>query len=421
MTATTSETHPHSEPGADPGRPPSANGIAISGLGMAAALIFVAINQRITISALPPVLSQVQRQTGLSSAGGGLLNAAPVFCFGLFAFATPQLIRRYGMSRLLLFTMAAVAAGSLVRVFSPLVALFAGTILIGAGIGVSNVLVPGVIKRDFPDRSVAMLGFYSLALCIGGAVSAGLTVPLQHLTGLSWRTILALWGIFAVLALLAWGPYTRREQRDRSQPPPDPISGLWRDRTAWAVTAFMGLQSFGFYALLTWLPTLFEDHGATSSTAGWLLSFSMFPSTIAALGTPVLRHHMRRPVILIFIVVAAYVAALVGLISSPLLAGGYIWMALMGAAQGASLAIALGYIVARSPDTHHAAALSTMSQGVGYTVAGTGPFILGAVHGATGSWTVPLIILLVVLGPMLAAGIYAGRDRFVLSGEQPSA
>ncbi len=381
---------------------------------MAAALIFVAANLRITIAALPPVLSQVQRQTGLSSAGGGLLNAMPVFCFGLFAFAAPRLLRRFGMGWLLLFTMAAVAVGSAIRIAPPLAALFGGTILIGAGVGIGNVLVPGVIKRDFGTRSVSMLGFYALALCIGGAVSAGLTVPLQHLTGLGWREVVGFWGVFALLALALWLPYARRENRIAPAQQPEPIRGLWRDSTAWAVTLFMGLQSFGFYALLTWLPTLFENQGASSATAGWLLSFSMFPSTFAALVTPGLRQHLSRPVVMVFLVVVAYVIALVGLISDPLFAGGYLWMTLMGLAQGASLAIALGYIVARSRDTHQAAALSTMSQGVGYLIAGAGPLILGAVHGITGTWTVPLIILIVIMAPLLACGIYAGRPGHVL-------
>ena len=378
-----------------------------------AALVLVALNLRISIGALPPVLPQIRATTGLSSAGGGLLGAVPVFCFGLVALATPWLIRRFGMRPLLTLTMWAVVAGCALRIASPLLALFAGTALLGAGIAVGNVLVPGLIKRDFAAHVVVMTALYSVALQAGAAVSAGLTVPIEHAGHLGWRLAMAVWALPALLALTMWIPQARREP---SAPPVGAASmrALLHDGLAWSVTLVMGLQSLGFYAVLSWLPTILEDHGLSQVTAGGLLSYSMLPAMLASLITPTLDRRIGRPAVLVVVAAALMGGAYVGLIVAPASAP-YLWMTVLGGGQGISLALALGYIVARARNGHHAAQLSTMAQSFGYLIASTGPFIVGALHGLTGDWTLALLVLIVTLVPWVGAGLVAGQDRHVLS------
>jgi CP family cyanate transporter-like MFS transporter len=83
-----------------------------------------------------------------------------------------------------------------------------------------------------------------------------------------------------------------------------------------------------------------------------------------------------------------------------------------------SLALGLGFIVARSPDSHITAHLSTMAQGVGYLIAATGPFLAGALHAITHSWTVPLLLLLANLLPVAITGFVACREGHVLAAEE---
>jgi len=175
----------------------------------------------------------------------------------------------------------------------------------------------------------------------------------------------------------------------------------------------MGVQSFGYYAALAWLPTLLQDHGMSSGQAGWMLSFSSFPGIAAALLAPVLE---RRGHSLTLVVLASLCAGggLAGLLADPVPLA-YLWMTLLGLGQGAAISLALGYIVARSPDVHHTGQLSTMAQGLGYLFACLGPFAVGLLHSATGAWTVPVLALLALLVVQLAAGLQAGRDRHVLS------
>jgi CP family cyanate transporter-like MFS transporter len=93
----------------------------------------------------------------------------------------------------------------------------------------------------------------------------------------------------------------------------------------------------------------------------------------------------------------------------------YVWVTAIGLGGGIMLALALGYIVARAR-ARHVGHLSTMAQGTGYLVAAGGPFLVGALHGLTDSWTVPLLLLLAVLVPMVTAGFIAGREGQVLTG-----
>ncbi len=380
------------------------------------ALIFVILNLRLAVAAIPPVLGEIERETGLSPAAAGVLTAVPVFCFGVVALATPLLLRRLRMSPLLLLTLIAIVAGSAIRLDPPLVALFAGTALLGAGIAVANVLVPGLIKRDFASQAAMMVALYSIGLSFSGAISAGLTVPVENLFHIGWRPAVAVWGIFAVLAALLWAPQARQSEPFRAPAGPAVGRALWRDRIAWSVTIFWGLQSLAFYSTLSWLPAILEDGGISKGTAGLILSFSFFPAMAASFATPIVQRRLRwQPAMVVatmVVLIAGYLGLIVAAAEVP-----YVWALLLGLGQGAGLALGLGFIVARSPDSHHTAHLSTMAQGVGYLIAAAGPFMVGALHALTDGWTVPLLFLSLGMVPLSVVGFVACREGHVLGGD----
>jgi len=384
-------------------------------LATAATLIFVALNLRMAVAAIPPVLTQIQRDTGLGSAGSGLLTALPLFCFGAMASSAPALVRRLRMGPLLGLTMAVVAVGCAVRLAPSLAALFIGTAIVGSGIAVANVILPGLIKRDFRDVAAPMIALYALALSLGATIPAGLTIPIEDLTGIGWRPAVALWGVVALIALVLWLPRARREEPAVVAPRPSPARDLRRDRLAWAVTLFMGLQSLCYYAMLSWLPTILESHGMSGGKAGWMLSYMTIPGMAASLVTPAVQRRLPRTELEVGLAAVLLAIGYVGLIAFGASAP-YVWVTSLGLGGGLLIALALGYIVARAHDDHHVAHLSTMAQGVGYLIASSGPFIVGALHGITSSWTVPLLVLLGVLVPMTLAGFVAGREGQVLAG-----
>jgi MFS transporter, CP family, cyanate transporter len=400
--------------------------------------LLVAVNLRIAVVALSPLLDDIKAAEHLSDGAAGLLTSLPLACFGAFAFIVPALTRRLGARRLPTLAMAILAGGVLLWLIPGLLPLYGGALVAGAGIGIANIGMPGMVKRDFASRSHLVTGLYTTMLFIGGTIGAGLTVPLRDALGIDWRQVLALWAIPAIVAMVVWHVFAGGRDGDgraaaesagpdpavdpdRARPAADPtasgpsLRALLRDPVAWAVTCFMGIQSLGYYAFVAWLPTLLQDHGMSAGKAGWMLSFATFPGIVGALGTPVLDRRLGGGPLLVLVASLLAALGLVGLIVAPI-SGVYLWMILLGLAQGACISLAIAYIVARSPDLEHTGRLSAMAQGFGYLLACLGPVALGAVHNATGTWTVPLIVLIAVLGAQVAAGLQASRPRHVLDG-----
>ncbi|MBT2494898.1 MFS transporter [Microbacterium sp. ISL-59] len=405
-------------------------GGVLTGIYVGIGLLMIALNLRMGVASVGPVLPAIEHDLGIPAAAAGLLTTIPVFAFGAFAFLTPTLTRWIGLHRLLALTMVVVALGIGIRLLPSPLALFGGTVLVGAGIAVANVCMPAVIRQDFAHRLGLMMGLYSTALFLGAAAAAALTVPFMTALDGSWRGALAIWAIPAVLALLIWLPRAMRAITGSATAPGAPVdaiveprdeprmSALLRDPVAWAVTGFMGLQSLSYYAALTWIPTILQDAGVPVSDAGLLLSYSSLPGIAAALLVPTMLRRIRPtwlPVVLSALLCAA---GLIGLLVAPGGAAPWVWMTLLGLGQGAAIALSLTYIVLRAPDARHTAHLSTMAQGIGYLLAGLGPIGLGILHAAVGGWAVPVAALVLLLGVQAVAGAAASRERHVRAGRR---
>ncbi|MDR6867391.1 CP family cyanate transporter-like MFS transporter [Microbacterium resistens] len=397
---------------------------------LALGLLLIAFNLRIGVASVGPVLSSIQSGLDISASMASLLTSIPVFAFGAFAFLTPALTRRIGLHRLLGVSMALVALGIGLRLIASPIALFGGTVLVGAAIAVANVCIPAAIKQDFGHRVGLMMGLYSTSLFIGAAVASGLTAPMISAFAWSWREALGFWLVPAVVALVVWTPHALRKpargpaarigpegEGDAIIEPRDEprFARLFRDPVAWAVTGFMGLQSLSYYAALTWIPSMLHDAGTTVQDAGLLLAYSSLPGIVAALTVPLAISRMRPHWLPVALSTALCAAALAGLIVAPWGGLPWIWMTALGLGQGAAISLSLTYIVLRSPDAQHTAHVSTMAQGIGYVVAGFGPLALGALHSLTDNWVIPIIALIAILIPQVMTGIAASRERHVLS------
>lgn len=377
-------------------------------LGMA--LVLIAFNLRTPVTSVGPVLPEAVRATGLSGTGASLLTMLPSLCFGLFSPLAPRMSRVLGVERAVLAALAALVLGTALRGVGGPVSLFAGQIIGCGGIGVINVLLPSLVKRDFPRRVAFITGLYVMSMSMGSALAAGATVPMDRWLG-SWASALGLWAVPAFIALLVWLPRAAAPMAVSGIRPPRP-RGLWSDRLAWQVTFFMGLQSALAYIVFGWLAPILRDRGLSPVHAGLALSISIVAQAVASLVAPSLATLGRdqRPAVAVLSLLC--VASLLGCLYAPL-GSVWVWAVLLGFSQGGLFPIALMLIVLRAPDAHLTRHLSSMAQGVGYVLASAGPLVAGLLHTAMGNWTGVAVLVVGLGGAMLAAGLGAGRARHI--------
>ncbi len=395
---------------------PRARGLRTNELLLAASIVLIALNLRAAVTSIGPVLRDIIHDAHLSGFAASALTTLPTLCFGLTAFAAAGLARRIGTERAVLVSLGLMTAGTALRAASGPQALFAGQILASAGIGVVNVLLPGLVKRDFPHHVPVLTGLYTMAFCAGAAIAAGTTVPIAHALG-GWRFALGFWALPVMVAAAVW---TTRLPRARATTaaPRVTVRGLWRDPLAWQVTLFMGLQSALAYIVFGWLPPILRDRGMSAVDAGLVLSISVIAQAVASLVAPSLatrgpdqRAHLAGAVALTLL-------GLLGAMYFPL-ATVWLWAVVLGIAQGALIAVALTVIVLRAGDVHVAGQLSGMAQGVGYLLASAGPLVAGMLHFWTDGWAAVAVFCTVLSVIAAAAGWGAGRARVVGAEAQP--
>lgn len=373
-------------------------------------MLLVGLNLRGPIAALSPALPDISDRLSLSAAAAGVLTSIPVLCFALLAPAAGWLGRRIGANRAVLLGCMLVAVAGVVRVLGGVPMLFAGTVLLGAAMTIGNVLVPVVIKGHFMRRADAVTGLYTGSLAGGAAVFAGLaTVQVQPW---GWRVALATTAPIALVAAVAWvllepakqtSPAARGRARD---------GGMWRSPVAWAVALFLGWQSVAYYSVTAWLPTLLTEHAdLAAGPAGLGMSLFQFLGIPGTLLVPLVVRRRADQVWLGVLVGAGWIVFLLGLLQAPSLWP--VWTVVGGVTQGAGISFAFTVLVLRAYDATATAALSTMSQLVGYLLGAAGPPLVGALHALDGGWVLPLVMLLVVAGLMVVATLVCGRDTVV--------
>ncbi|MDP9892878.1 CP family cyanate transporter-like MFS transporter [Variovorax boronicumulans] len=380
---------------------------------LGASVVLIAFNLRPVFASLSVVLPEIIQATGLSATAASLLTTLPILCLGIFAPLAPWLGRRFGTERTLLGCMVLILVGTVLRGTGNIPLLFLASAIAGSGIAVSNVLLSGLVKRDFAKQAALMMGLYTMAVCGGAASAAGLTVPLEHALGGGWTYALAMWAVPALLVTLIWAPQAL-PLRPVASESGFSVQGLWRDRLAWQVTLFMGLQSALAYIVMGWLAPILRERGLGGEMAGYVVSLSVMTQVVTCLVVPALAVRLRNQRGLGVVLALLTVSAMLAMLFAPL--GGawvWAWAVMLGIAQGGTFALALTMIVLRSRDSHVAAHLSGMAQGVGYMVAACGPLLAGLLHGWTGSFRASAWLFVGLGIALVIAGLGAGRTLYV--------
>jgi CP family cyanate transporter-like MFS transporter len=378
-----------------------------------AAIVLTGANLRTAVTSVGPVLQELQHGLAISSGLAGLVTTMPVLCFAAIGFAGPPLSARYRDSHVLAGALLAMAAGLLLRGTAGAFWLFlAGTALAMVGGALGNVLLPGLVKRYFPHRTGLLVGAYSAAMAAGAAVAAVATAPIAAGIGADgWRWALGVWAVPALLAALPWLLVPARPGSTRASHVSVRMRHLVHSRMAWALAVFFGLQAMQAYVIIGWSAQYLRDMGLSAATAGLLLGASSVVGIPLSAVVPALtvRPHLQRPLLLFFM--SCYTVGWIGLWRAPTSAP-WLWMALLALGMGTfAMILTLLGLRARTPET--TAALSTVTQGWGYVLAGGGPLLVGVLRGTTGGYTGMFVLVLAGVAGLTVTGWLVTRPRYV--------
>ncbi|WP_371615224.1 CynX/NimT family MFS transporter [Streptomyces sp. NBC_00454] len=391
-------------------------------------IVLAALNLRPAITSLGALFEETRTGLGMSGTVAGLITSVPALCFAVFGVTAPRLSRRFGPAAVVCAGMAAVAAGLLIRPLASNAAGFlAASALTLAGIALTNVLLPVIVKRWFPDRVGTMTGLYSMALAAGTSLAAAATVPMTEALGGSWRTGLMMWGFLALAAVLPWlaiAAAARKEKAAAADPArPAGPSGragragadtgprVVRSRTAWALACYFGLQATGAYITMGWLPQIFRDAGVSASTAGILLAVTMVMGVPLAFVIPGLAGRMKNQGPIAAVLGLFGLVGYLGLYLAPV-AGAWAWALLLGVSNCA-FPLVITLIGLRTKSPAGVVKLSAFAQSTGYLISIPGPLLIGALYQHSGGWDLPLVVMAGLLVPQIALGLLAGRDRTI--------
>ncbi|MFS0749396.1 CynX/NimT family MFS transporter [Oceanobacillus sp. 1P07AA] len=382
-------------------------------------IIVVAFNLRPAITSVGPLISLIREDIDISNGTAGLLTSLPLIAFAIISPMVPNFAHKLTREKVLIFGLIFIIIGILIRSISLFLLLLIGTLIIGAGIAICNVLLPSLIKSYFPLKVALMTGIYTTVMNIFAAAGSGLSNPLAKDLGLGWQLSLFIWAAPAVFAAVIWIIIIRTDTTKEESIPPSKkgiLSGnrMWRIPLAWIVAAFLGLQSTLFYVTISWLPEILHDFGMSMATAGWLLSITQIIGLPASFTVPILAGKLQKQ---------SFIACLIGVFSLIGYGGlllGDSWATIIfsllfiGIALGGGFALALTFLGLRSKNAEQSTELSGMAQSVGYLLAAIGPFAIGSMYDVTASWSFPLLTLMIVAVLLIIIGYQVGKDRYVI-------
>ncbi len=376
-------------------------------------LLLLAFNLRPLFPSTAALLPEITKALELTKSQAGYLTTLPVLCMGIFAPLAPKLGQRIGIEKTLLIVLLLIAVGTLSRGYQGELGLFLGTALAGSGIALGNVLLPSLVKRDFPKQAALMTGLYTMSLVGGAALAAAITLPITEAYDNNWQIGLSAWVLPCLLAIIAWLPFAFKGGKSaKGVRHILPVKGLSTDKLAWSVTIFMGLQSALAYCVMGWMSPILRGRGLDGTEAGLITSISIFTQVGASLLIPLIAVKAKDQKLIAVGLATMATVALIGIVIFPL------WLVwplaiIQGIGQGGMFALALMLIVLRSPDSNVAAHLSSMSQTTGYILATIGPLFIGILYEWFDSFD-SVAILLAILGIGSAmAGWRAGSNEYV--------
>jgi MFS transporter, CP family, cyanate transporter len=396
------------------------------------AIALTAINLRTAVTGFTPLLEIIGSDLGFGVSLAGVLGTVPAVTFAVFGFLAPVVTRRFGLERTATVALGLTALSLVLRSLSPTpLALVLSTVLALAGIGAANVVIVPLVKVWFADRLALWTSLYLILMQTGQFVAPLLAVPVAEAT--SWRLSVGIWAGPAAVAAVVWLVLAARLPAERHAPAAPTTTAapagvgvgapttttatdtartrVSRSSTAWGLVVLFAMMALSNYGIITWVPAVLTDAGGSAALGGSMVALYSAWGMLAALVVPHLATRMPNPFVVVVVCSVVLVAGYLGLVLSPL-DGTVIWVCALGIGVS-TFPLCMTLINRRTRTAQAASTVSGFVQGIGYGLAGFGPVGLGLLREATGSWSIPLLVLAATAVPGVVAGWFACRPRFV--------
>jgi CP family cyanate transporter-like MFS transporter len=374
-----------------------------------AGILLISINLRAPITSIAPLLDMIRESFGLGTAEAGALTTLPLLAFAAISPFAVLIAREYGLERSLFAALLLVGGGIVLRSSGTVWCLYLGTWIIGSGIAMGNVLLPSLLKRDFPGKIASITAAYVLTMNVVAATGSAIVVPMAHIPGVGWPFALGSFLLLPIAAGILWLPQLGAHTEPAKGTATPPHGGrVWHSALAWQVTLFLGLNSSIYYVVIAWLPSFLAKVGYSPAEAGSLHGLLQLSTALTGLPLIPVVNRLKDQRALAFGVSLLAMVGIGGLVLAPGWAP--LWAVLFGIGTGAAVILALAFLSLRATSPRQAAALSGMAQSVGYLLAALGPTLAGVIHDASGGWDLPLAACAVLCFVMGVLGCFAGRS-----------
>ena len=362
-------------------------------------IILLGMILRTPITSVGAIIGPLKNLLEINNTVAGLITTIPLIAFAIFSPFVAKISNKIGLEKTLYLAAIVTSIGLLLRFYINTSVFFVTTFIIGVGLTVGNVLLPGLAKKYFPENLGVMTGFYAVVMNVSASVAAGVSYPIlsSNVGGEKFSTGLAvnIWLIVSILNIVIYAIITKNSKSERIEDKKSGGKGYLRSLKMWSVMLSMGLQSALFYCSVSWFAEIMISKGFTPSEAGLLLSisqFAQFPSTFLV---PVLAEKIKNKLIIPIFIAMGYVASLIGMIY---IQGNFalmtIYIVLFALAGGGSFSYVMYLFSAKSKNEEEAADISGLAQAGGYWLAAIFPPLLGYVRDVL-NWDVAIYILIV--------------------------
>lgn len=379
------------------------------------AVLFTAANLRAPFTSLAPLLSSLQESLGLTTSSTGLLITLPLLAFIIFSPLAPQIAKKFGLENAIYYALVLILVGIVIRSSGFIGLLYLGTFMIGIGIAIGNVLLPSVVKINFPSRIPLITSGYILSMGLFAAMGSSLVIPIEGLTSYGWKASSFIMVILPVFAIILWSFQLKNKSATKIKPKlinknePYSYHQLLKSPIAWQVTGFFAFNSFLYYSIVSWLPAIASSFHYSELQAGNIHGIFQLSTAIPALIIPLLMSKFKDQKLLALLMSSITLIGIVGILINP--AYLFLWAAMIGFGAGACFVLAIIFIGIRTNNLLQSTLLSSLTQTLGYSIASTGPIVMGWLYDSQKNWSLALTLCITLCIAMSICGFLSGRNK----------